>query len=62
MRLLVPSLLPAILAASTAVAEQSWPQFRGPRGDGTSMAKDVPLNWSETNNLAWKVPVPGRGR
>jgi outer membrane protein assembly factor BamB len=62
MRLLVPSLLPAILAASTAVAEQSWPQFRGPRGDGTSLASDVPLNWSETNNLAWKVPVPGRGR
>jgi len=62
MRLLARSLLPAILAASAAVAEQSWPQFRGPRGDGTSMAKDVPLDWSEKNNLAWKVPVPGRGR
>src|SRR2546428_13961483 len=61
MRLLVPSLLPAILAASTAVAEQKWPQFRGPRGDGTSLAKDVPPNWSDTNNLASKVPVPGRG-
>jgi hypothetical protein len=45
-----------------AVAEDGWPQFRGPRGDGTSLATDVPLHWSETNNLAWKVPIPGRGR
>ena len=60
-RLLLASLLPTILLAAS-MAEQTWPQFRGPRGDGTSMAKDVPLNWSETNNLAWKVPIPGRGR
>lgn len=45
-----------------AAAELNWPQFRGPQGDGTSSAKDVPLNWSETNHLAWKVAVPGRGR
>src|SRR5215471_8675141 len=50
------------LAATAVVAEQSWPQFRGPRGDGTSSARDVPLNSSETNNLVWKVPVPGRRR
>src|SRR5437660_3747747 len=50
------------LVAITALAEQDWPQFRGPRGDGTSMAVDVPLTWNETNNIAWKIPVPGRGR
>ena len=61
MRLLATSLLPAILAAGTAVAEQNWPQFRGPRGDGTSTARNVPLHWSETNNLAWKVTLQGRG-
>ena len=61
MRLLVPFLLPTILVAGTAAAGQGWPQFRGPRGDGTSPATDAPLNWSETNNLAWKVPIPGRG-
>src|SRR5205823_2065826 len=43
-------------------AEQIWPQFRGPRGDGTSLASQVPVTWSETNNLAWKVALPGRGR
>ena len=41
---------------------EAWPQFRGPRGDGTSKATNVPLHWSETTNVAWKVALPGRGR
>lgn len=44
---------------SPAVAD--WPQFRGPTGQGISHATDLPLRWSETENVAWKVPVPGRG-
>lgn len=52
----------SILAVNLPAAESSWPQFRGARGDGSSLAKDVPVTWSETNNLAWKVAVPGRGR
>jgi hypothetical protein len=43
-------------------AEAVWPQFRGPRGDGASTARDVPLVWAEASNLAWKVTLPGRGR
>ena len=39
-----------------------WPQFRGPTGDGISDARGVPLTWSDTENVAWKVPVPGLGR
>jgi len=60
---LVTFLLAAMLAADTAKAssESGWPGFRGPRGDGTSSATNVPLNWSESNNVAWKVPLPGRG-
>jgi len=42
--------------------EADWPQFRGPRGDGTSHAAQVPVTWSETNHVAWKTSVPGRGR
>lgn len=52
----------AILAGGVAGAEPNWPQFRGLRGDGCTSAKHVPVTWSETNNLAWKVSVPGRGR
>ncbi len=39
-----------------------WPQFRGPTGDGISCARGIPLTWSDTHNVAWKVPVPGHGR
>ena len=62
MRLCPTVLLAAILAAGHADAGQDWPQFRGPHGDGTSAARNVPLTWSESNNIAWKVAVPGRGR
>jgi outer membrane protein assembly factor BamB len=38
-----------------------WPQFRGPGGQGHSDAKNLPLTWSETENITWKVPVAGLG-
>jgi len=37
------------------------PQFRGPGGQGHSDAKNLPLTWSETENIAWKVPIAGLG-
>lgn len=51
--------LVALCLAGPAAAD--WPQFRGPRGDGHSTATGLPLTWSETENVAWKVAVPGRG-
>ena len=38
-----------------------WPQFRGPGGQGHSDAKNLPLTWSETENITWKVPIEGLG-
>ena len=38
-----------------------WPQFRGPTGQGHASGAAVPLEWSETVNVTWKVPVAGRG-
>jgi outer membrane protein assembly factor BamB len=38
-----------------------WPQFRGPTGQGISDAKGLPLLWSESKNIKWKTPIPGRG-
>ena len=49
-----------ILAAPVASGED-WPQFRGPGGQGHSSEKELPLEWSETENVAWKTPVPGLG-
>lgn len=62
MRLFLSAAFAAMLAHGFAGAEQNWPQLRGPRGDGTSLATHVPLHWSETNNIAWKASIPGRGR
>jgi outer membrane protein assembly factor BamB len=46
--------------ASAARAE-NWPQWRGPRLDGTSHEKNLPLQWSAEENIAWRTPLPGIG-
>ena len=38
-----------------------WKQFRGPDGQGHADAKNLPLRWSESDDVAWKTPIPGRG-
>ncbi|MCF6287556.1 MAG: hypothetical protein L3K26_20600, partial [Candidatus Hydrogenedentes bacterium] len=44
-----------------------WPDFRGPFGDGHVRAVDdaapvnLPTVWSETENVAWKTPIPHKG-
>ena len=38
-----------------------WPQWRGPTGNGVSPDADPPTSWSETENVAWKVEIPGKG-
>lgn len=40
---------------------QNWPQFRGPTAAGITTVTDVPLTWSDTENVLWKVDLPGPG-
>lgn len=42
-------------------AADPWPEFRGPAGNGHSPATGLPKSWSETENVAWKTEVPGKG-
>jgi outer membrane protein assembly factor BamB len=44
-----------------AYAGEQWPQFRGPAGTGHSAARDLPLTWSETQNVVWKTAIHDRG-
>ena len=37
-----------------------WPEFRGPDGTGVAARANVPISWSETENVRWRVPVHGR--
>jgi len=50
-----------IVLSIPALSVADWPQFRGPGGLGISQAKDLPLAWSETENILWKTPLPGYG-
>jgi outer membrane protein assembly factor BamB len=51
----------SVLCLSTSTAAQNWPQFRGPDGQGHAAEGNVPFEWGESRNVAWKVPVTGAG-
>jgi outer membrane protein assembly factor BamB len=55
------SLLLLLLLVALAARAEEWPQFRGPTGQGHSSERGLPLEWSESRNVTWKAPVPGRG-
>lgn len=46
---------------SHAGQETYWPSFRGPDYTGVAPDADPPLTWSETENVKWKVELPGEG-
>ena len=54
-------LVAAALVLSTALPAHNWPAFRGPTGDGVSVATDLPTRWSETENIRWKTAIHGKG-
>ncbi|MDX9971623.1 MAG: PQQ-binding-like beta-propeller repeat protein [FCB group bacterium] len=57
----VLGLVVVLFGVHVAAAAQGWPEFRGPHGDGRCDAKGLPLTWSETENVAWKTPIPFEG-
>jgi outer membrane protein assembly factor BamB len=48
------------LFAAGALAE-NWPQWRGPHAKGVASGTGYPIRWSESENIAWKIALPGRG-
>ena len=59
MRQYIP--LAVLLLAAAPPLRADWPDFRGPNRDGIAAAKDLPVRWSETENIAWKTPIPHKG-
>lgn len=43
------------------IEANDWAAFRGPDGQGVSAEKALPVEWSESENIAWKSPMPGPG-
>jgi outer membrane protein assembly factor BamB len=46
--------------ATLAAADDDWPRWRGPNDDGMARGS-APVEWSDTKNIAWRVPIAGRG-
>jgi outer membrane protein assembly factor BamB len=59
--LLLGLALPTVLGANPSAYERNWPQWRGPAGNGLVLEGNPPLEWSENQNVKWKVAIPGRG-
>jgi outer membrane protein assembly factor BamB len=56
-RVWVAILFVTFVVTSTLNAE-NWPQWRGPLLNGISGETNLPVKWTTTENVAWKVPVP----
>ena len=42
-------------------SQANWPQWRGPLMNGVAPQGNPPTTWSETENVKWKIKLPGRG-
>ena len=54
----VVTLLSLMVSNETTRAE-NWPQWRGPKNNGISNETNTPTKWSKTENVAWRLPMPG---
>lgn len=58
----LPACFAAVLAVlASPIAASPWPEWRGAGGNGVATETDLPLEWSATENVRWKVPLPERG-
>lgn len=51
----------SLTSSGRHIYAENWPAWRGPTADGQSREIDLPLTWSPTENIRWKVPLPGPG-
>ena len=51
----------AVLVFSTLTFADDWPAWRGPTGQGYCFEKDVPMKWSGTENVKWKIKLEHPG-
>ena len=48
-----------IAALPAATRAENWPQWRGPLANGLSGETNLPTKWSATENITWKLAMPG---
>jgi len=47
-----------VRSRETPAAVEDWPQWRGPSRNGISAETNLPVKWSQTENVAWKLALP----
>jgi len=50
----------ALLTSPDRVQADNWPQWRGPQNNGVCAETDLPTKWTKTENVVWKLPLPGQ--
>ena len=50
-----------LLFIAAPLSAGDWTEFRGPSRQGLSEATGLPVRWSESDNIRWKVPIAGSG-
>lgn len=53
-------LMPLFVLKAVATAND-WAEFRGPHGNGHVTSGTIPVHWSDSKNITWKIDVPGSG-
>ncbi|QVL33656.1 PQQ-like beta-propeller repeat protein [Telmatocola sphagniphila] len=53
--------LVTLVAWSSPAFADNWPSWRGPDNLGISTEKNIPSEWSDEKNIAWKAKMPGIG-
>ena len=56
MRLLV---LLCLVQCANSISAGEWPSWRGPNGNGIADGEQYPTQWSASENVKWKLPLPG---
>jgi outer membrane protein assembly factor BamB len=51
----------AVMIEPDGEAQKYWTRWRGPSGQGVAKDSGYPDVWSETQNVKWRAPIPGRG-
>ena len=46
---------------NTSLAQADWRQFRGNDSSSVAPGEKPPVTWGDTENIAWKIPLSGRG-
>jgi outer membrane protein assembly factor BamB len=49
-----------LVVLSLPAFAEDWPQWRGPTLNGISTEKNLPVHWTTTENVAWKLPMPSK--